>query len=1081
MRFRTLFFTALLAAFCTTGLLGQVTLYSENFDACFLPPGWTVNLTGNQDPVWYVGDAILNNDHNGESMNGSCFVFIDDDATGDQTLPYVIDFVSPPFDASQYQTIELSVDVHYRDWGSADEYFAILLTDGVTETEIIRFDKTNATGDSIGEYVTVKADLSVLTQSPNARLIFRYDDAGGFNWWAGFDNIAIKGYGDGTNVVAESFNQCTQPAGWESEILTGDANWSFGKNINPKAQNGNSMNGSCFAYFDDDLLSDSAAYSTARLYTPWFDGTQFGQFTLDFDLILRYYSEIITIYVQNGAGEEVAVSQWGEDVGGPLFNNFVHQTFDLSPYRAAQMRVAFEYTDGNDWAWWAGIDNVKISGKGAANDLCINAEALLTNDMCKAGDNRNAVLDGPPADCVDKNVAGLWYKWQADFTGTAKLSTKANFNDIVNVYAGSCGSLQAIACDNRDEHGFTGETTYFSAQSGTQYLIRISGVDGGFGVPRGDLCVKLEQIPGIPAAPANDNCVDAVALAVDGACINSNNLNATMSSTQPSLNKLARADVWYKFTAPVLSAGQGLEVQSNAAFSDIITLYQGACINLTEVAGNHRGSVLELPALTSGQTYFVQIAGNFATVEGNLCPQVLKKAENAPANDNCLSALPVSIGGQCVNATNENATFSGNIPPCVPVVDRDIWFTFTASASGAVRINTGAAFEHVLAVWAGACNNLTPVFCIENPLRCDGYVLVGNLNAGQTYYVQIASRSATAGPVSGEVCLKILDGSAPPEFEALNLQVEEDCNGTNTAALLINTSGGVPPFNFQGNQNGQILQSGDVYFVVVTDAIGCERSLLGLIDDCTSTGCTVVASISPLQPSCFDVADGHLSINVAGGTPPYTYKWSNGAETAEISGLNGGDYTVTVTDALGCDQVTAQTLTNPTQVVAVPGSVEQPAAGQSNGAIYVDVSGGTGQYAFAWFLNGAPFVASEDLTNAPAGDYQLQITDGNGCTGTFTYTLTEIVGTGGPVETMFAEVFPNPAKEKAVLAVSLPKPTTLYLALSDGAGRVLQAWTVEHVTEQNIPMDVKDLPGGVYQLRILAGKENLVRKVVVVR
>lgn len=1081
MRFRILVPLAFLLILCTTGLQAQVTLYSENFDACFLPPGWEVNITGNQNPVWYVGDAVLNNDDNGQSMNGSCFLFIDDDATGDQTPAYVIDFVSAPFDASQHPTVELSVDVHYRDWGSANEYFAILVTDGVTETEITRFDKSNATGDTLSEYVTLKADLALLTKSPNARLIFRYDDAGGFDWWAGFDNIKVTGLGDGTNVIAESFNTCGKPAGWETEVLTGDADWSFGKATNPKAGNGTSINGSCFAYFDDDLLGDSALYSTARLYTPWFDGTQFGKFSLDFDLILRYYSEIVTIYVQNGNGDEVAVNLWNTDIGGPLFSNAVHQSLDLSPYRAAQMRVGFEYADGNQWAWWTGIDNVKITGNGAANDLCINALELLTGADCKEGNTRTAILDGPPASCVDKNIAGLWYRWQADFTGTAKLSSSAAFNDVVNVYTGTCGGLTEIACNNRDEHGFTGETTYFTATAGTQYLIRISGVDGGFGKSRGDFCVKINQATSVPVAPLNDDCVNALSLTVDGPCQSGNNSNAVMSATLPSLNKLARADVWYSFTAPALTPDQVIAVESNAAFSDIITAYQGGCANLTEIAGNHHGGTLELNTLTAGQTYFVQIAGNFATIEGNLCPQILKKAVGAPANDNCISAIPVSLGGgQCTASTNENATFSGNIPPCVVDVDRDVWFKFTASASGSVRINTGATFEHVLAVWSGDCNTLTPVFCMDNPLRCDGFVLVGNLSAGQTYYVQIASRSTTTGPVSGAICLKIIDGAAPAEFDALNLQVQEQCNGLSTATLVVNTSGGVPPYNYQGNPNGQILQSGDTYIVVVADANGCEKSIVGVIDDCSASGCTVASSVTATNPSCYGLNDGTLAVNVAGGTPPYTFHWFNGAEGQLLPDLAPGDYTVTVTDALGCEQIATQTIVYPAQILAVPTSIQQPLQGESNGAIYVDISG-DGPFTYTWKRNGADISSTEDLVNAPEGNYELFITNSNGCSAVFNFTLTEVVGSNTPVESIFAEIFPNPAKDKAVLTVSVPKPTALFLSLSNSEGQVLHAWTVENVSEQNIPFEVKDLPGGVYQLRILAGKEMLVRKVVVAR
>ncbi|MEO6038796.1 MAG: T9SS type A sorting domain-containing protein, partial [Saprospiraceae bacterium] len=211
------------------------------------------------------------------------------------------------------------------------------------------------------------------------------------------------------------------------------------------------------------------------------------------------------------------------------------------------------------------------------------------------------------------------------------------------------------------------------------------------------------------------------------------------------------------------------------------------------------------------------------------------------------------------------------------------------------------------------------------------------------------------------------------------------------------------------------------------------------------------------------------------------YKWSNNSIAAALNDLPAGDYSVTVTDALGCESVVSLTLSNPTAISATVTSMSQPTTGQSNGSIYVDVQGGQGQYSYVWNLNGAFLVASEDLTGAPAGTYQLQITDAAGCVVMFEYLLTETVGIQDPTADVFAEVFPNPAKDKATLAVSFPQPQSLRLSLVDGAGRLLHTWTADHVTEQNIPLDLEDLPAGAYQLRIRAGKDLLVRKVTVLR
>jgi len=1073
------FVVLLLSLFTTSQLSAQTILFSEDFNGCALPAGWQVSSVGNQNPVWLVGYST-NDDALGQSIDSTCCLIIDDDATGDNTPAYVISFTSPAFNASQHSTVELTMDVHYRDWNEAEEYFDVLVTDGVTEKIIAHYDQQRRNGQLLSDHFTLKYDLSLITQSPQTRIILRYNDAGGYAWWAAVDNIMVRGFGIGTNVVAETFNDCQKPTDWETEVVAGDADWSFGlvDTASKGYSSGNSMDGTCFALFDDDLVGQDAPYSTVRLATPWFDGSDFARYELNFDVILRYVKERIAVIVQHGNGDEFVVIESDGDVGGPYFPQYVHAALDLSAYRNQQMRVVFQYVDGNDWGWWAGIDNVKITGSGVANDLCDNATQIFTGVNCMEDNNRTALFDGPPASCTEKSVAGLWYTWQASFNGQAKVTTRADFNDVVSVFTGSCPAPAALLCNNRDEHGFTGETTYFTAQAGTTYLIRVSGQEGGFGVSRGNLCINIEQVPNVPVAPANDNCTNAVVLTENANCLTISNLYATTAQALPSLNTLARADVWYRFTAPALPANEQLEIRSNADFSDIITLYQGTCAALQEVAGNHKGGALDLPALTAGQTYLVQIAGTFATIEGNVCPKLQRKQVDAPINDDCVAAVSVPIGGQCASGSNFNASFSGKQPSCVVSADRDVWFKFVAPSSGSVRLNSGASFEHVLTVWEGACNNLSEVFCAKNPLRCNGYFSVGNLSAGQTYYVQIASWNGAAGLNSGDICLKILNGLTPPEFQPLALEIEEQCLGAGLAKLNVQAIDGVGPYTLQGAPDGQILASGDIYLVIATDAMGCEQSVIGIVDECLVSSCNLAASVTAQNPSCAATSNGALTANVIGGVEPYSYLWSNNATAPTIQNLNGGIYTVTVTDALDCETVIIQELLSPAPIIVSPTSLEQPGQGQNNGAIFVEVSGGTGMYTFLWLRNGAVFVNSEDLTNAPAGEYELQVTDGNGCVTTVAFTLSEVVGTAQPDGLVFAEIFPNPARDKATLAVSFPSARSLYLSIFDATGKILRTTFYHQVLELNISLEIKDLPAGAYQVRMLTGQETIVRTLV---
>lgn len=1051
----------------TNTVFAQVSIIFEDFNACNLPSGWEVSSIGNQNPVWYVGDAVQNNDNNGQNMDGTCFLFIDDDATGDQTPAYVLDFISPAFDASQYPTIELSVDVHYRDWNNAEESFEVILTDGATETLIRKYDKYRSTGSNLYEYETLVFDLALLTKSPNARIIFRYNDAGGFNWWAGIDNFSITGKGQGTNVIAESFNGCTKPAGWETQVLTGVDDWQFGLITQGAALGGgNSMDGSCFVFFDDDFLGQTAPFSVARLQSPWFDGSLFSNFSIDFDIILRYYSEKVALIVQHGDGQEFIVAESQGDIGGPYFHQYNHVQLDLSPYRSKQMRVVFEFDDGHNWGWWAGLDNIKVTGNGIANDLCSNAKTLFTGQPCQEENNRNALIDGPAPGCVAKSAGGLWYSWTADFTGIARLNTQAQFNDVVDIFSGDCGTLQALQCNNRDEHGFTGESTYFQVTNGSTYLIRVSGQEGGFGRSRGTLCVGIEQAPQIPQTPTNDDCLQAQTLTTGTVCEESSNLFAGSSPTLPSHNQLARHDIWYKFTAPSMQPEEFLEFQSKANFSDIITLYSGGCDQLVEAATNHKGQNLQISNLTAGQEYLIQVSGTFATIEGQVCPSLVQKNQNTPINDLCQDAISLLVGAPCTSGSNIGAGLSGNQPPCVPGIAQDVWYQFSAPASGSVRINTGADFPHVLAVWKGSCGSFTNILCEINPLRCDGFITLGALSAGETYYLQIGSHHSAAGIQAGNFCIQLIDGSENAPFEPLVLKVTEKCISSNVTRLKVDVTGGTAPFQFSGNADGEDLNSGEHYLVVVMDQSGCVRSIQGITEDCEALDCAISGALTAVQPSCYGVANGALSAMVTGGTAPYSYLWTSGATTADINQLAAGVYTVTIIDAVDCDIVLTATMIDPPGITAVPTSISQPHQGMADGAIYLDVTGGTGVFTYSWLRNGVPYATSEDLTGAPAGDYTFSLTDQNGCTASYDFTLTETVGTEEVTQGFYTEIFPNPTTEKAWLAVSFPKPQSLHLSLWDASGRAIHTWTVRHVTEQNIPIDLKNLPAGQYQLRI---------------
>ncbi len=225
-----------------------------------------------------------------------------------------------------------------------------------------------------------------------------------------------------------------------------------------------------------------------------------------------------------------------------------------------------------------------------------------------------------------------------------------------------------------------------------------------------------------------------------------------------------------------------------------------------------------------------------------------------------------------------------------------------------------------------------------------------------------------------------------PALLILNATVTNvSCFGGNDGAIDITMSGGTAPYGYNWadgstdeDRTGLTLGS---YTVTVSDANGC--SVVETINVNEPTELLVTATVQHI--SCFGATDGFVDLNVSGGTPSYTFNWSNAATTEDIYNLDEGTYNVTVTDANGCTFTGIYTITEPTALVLTYTSVNVTCFGGSDGEIDITVTGGTSPYTYEWSNR----ETTEDLTGTQAGTYTVTVTDANGCTITETITITE--------------------------------------------------------------------------------------------
>ena len=133
--------------------------------------------------------------------------------------------------------------------------------------------------------------------------------------------------------------------------------------------------------------------------------------------------------------------------------------------------------------------------------------------------------------------------------------------------------------------------------------------------------------------------------------------------------------------------------------------------------------------------------------------------------------------------------------------------------------------------------------------------------------------------------------------------------------------------------------------------------------------------------SCFGARDGNIDATVTGGTPPYTYIWTNGATTQDLNNVAAGYYKIIVRDALSGIVEVEITLIEPEQMWVdyllsnFPNGYNISCYDCFNGHILLFTGGGVGPYSYAW--EDGP--STSDRFNLGRGDYGVNITDANQC------------------------------------------------------------------------------------------------------
>ena len=430
-----------------------------------------------------------------------------------------------------------------------------------------------------------------------------------------------------------------------------------------------------------------------------------------------------------------------------------------------------------------------------------------------------------------------------------------------------------------------------------------------------------------------------------------------------------------------------------------IAVYQptGACDEpMTLIAESFDGADwdedLIFHCLEPNTTYYILVDGaDFSPEEREgyfgigLTSEIVQEAPDEACDAEDLGAVPaggsVSTSGWRSNycATSVNDPYIANFYP-----QKTVWFSFTPPPSGHVLIETFS-------------DDPPPAGLDEIGSQISAYWSTSNTCAGIFIYLDSSYDPNNGKDESLE--LHCLD-----ENRTYWVLVDGDGDVDGRFSLTITDMGDESSY-FQQEVS---ICAGETFSVGSStyDSTGMYMDTLLLPSGCDSIVETQLTVLEPVQVSYqldgladgLNLGGGQASASATGGTGNFTFYWSNSETGASANDLTGGQtICVVAEDDIGCSDDTCFFMPYQAEIVPDLNVDSVSCYGESNGAITFSVSGGIEPYTFDWLFvqggsTGAGDIPADDtlrtLTDLPAGDYQIHVSDGWNDT-TFTVTVHE--------------------------------------------------------------------------------------------
>ncbi|MFK8005310.1 MAG: gliding motility-associated C-terminal domain-containing protein [Saprospiraceae bacterium] len=254
-------------------------------------------------------------------------------------------------------------------------------------------------------------------------------------------------------------------------------------------------------------------------------------------------------------------------------------------------------------------------------------------------------------------------------------------------------------------------------------------------------------------------------------------------------------------------------------------------------------------------------------------------------------------------------------------------------------------------------------------------------NANPPFSVEISNNQNTVDFL-GNVCNVTVENILP--LSITETVTNPSCVGDTDGAIDVTVTGGVEDYTYAWSTTATSQDISDLgagnYTVTVTDCRGVTaEKTITLTDPTPVTGTANVTQVSGAGSS-----DGAIDLTPSGGTPGYTYLWSNASINEDLTNLSIGTYTVTITDSNGCTGTESFIVPNACNPITIGANTTPESSAGNDGSISAFSNGGTEPYSYTWNIAGG---SNGNLTNLAAGTYTATVTDANGCTGTNSFIV----------------------------------------------------------------------------------------------